>query len=609
VRAERLLTGIGGGLVLIAVFAIASATLTRFDIWAHLKAGEVIVATRSLPATDPFAFTAEGRPWHNPVWGSQVVLFALWVAGGGPALTLFKGLAVAGALSFVLLTLRDRGVHPVAAWSTILFLAWGGARFWETGPQLFTYLGMALLVWLLRPGWPGRPRLALAVPLTLAAWVNLDSGFVAGLALIAAVGLGTAAPEIWAAARRPAGWRVLCGSAVLTGLAIAGSFANPAGPRVFLHLAKLTSDRASMLVPQDWFSPNFLEPSYRGFALGVLLLIGAFAWGRERLGTPDILVSLAALHLALSSARYVPLFLIVAAAPVADGLTAAARLLWSRQTVGSALLPRLGAGLPTLAPLLWRRVTPVAGGVLGLLVVVAVHLVPLLDPTVSAFAMDLDERRYPREAVTFILRERLPAPLYNVHAWGGYELWRLYPTYRIFMDGRPYVYDPDVVRDFLDVGQLSRRWKEVLERREIQTILALRRSPLVQALQRTGEWRLVFVDGEAVVLVREATRHEALLARLPAIALDDGAPVPPVVVAMADAFRAAASGDEEGALRRYQDALALEPDHLLALYSLGVLREKRGEHREARALFERLAERAPESELADQARVRLRTLR
>jgi tetratricopeptide (TPR) repeat protein len=112
-----------------------------------------------------------------------------------------------------------------------------------------------------------------------------------------------------------------------------------------------------------------------------------------------------------------------------------------------------------------------------------------------------------------------------------------------------------------------------------------------------------------VVLVREATRHEALLARLPAIALDDGAPVPPVVVAMADAFRAAASGDEEGALRRYQDALALEPDHLLALYSLGVLREKRGEHREARALFERLAERAPESELADQARVRLRTLR
>ncbi|NJK42773.1 MAG: hypothetical protein HC937_03755 [Aquincola sp.] len=37
---------------------------------------ERILATRSVPDTDPFSYTAEGRPWINHMWATQLLLWA-----------------------------------------------------------------------------------------------------------------------------------------------------------------------------------------------------------------------------------------------------------------------------------------------------------------------------------------------------------------------------------------------------------------------------------------------------------------------------------------------------------------------------------------------------
>jgi len=48
----------------------------------------------------------------------------------------------------------------------------------------------------------------------------------------------------------------------------------------------------------------------------------------------------------------------------------------------------------------------------------------------------------------------------------------------------------------------------------VQTILALRSSPLSETLLAQGGWRLVFTEREAVVFVRETDANRPLLARL-----------------------------------------------------------------------------------------------
>jgi hypothetical protein len=129
--------------------------------------------------------------------------------------------------------------------------------------------------------------------------------------------------------------------------------------------------------------------------------------------------------------------------------------------------------------------------------------------------------------MAFIREHRLPPPLFSVYAWGGYELWRLYPEYRMFIDGRTHVYGPDVLQDFLEVTNVGPRWHVVLDKWQVQTILALRPSALTETLLAQGGWRLVFTEREAVVFVRDTDANQPLLARLDRLSREtpgDGTP-------------------------------------------------------------------------------------
>jgi hypothetical protein len=208
--------------------------------------------------------------------------------------------------------------------------------------------------------------------------------------------------------------------------------------------------------------------------------------------------------------------------------------------------------------------------------------------------------------MAFIKERRLPAPLFNAYAWGGYELWQLYPDYRMFIDGRTHVYGSDVLRDFIEVMATGRRWRAVLDKWDVQTVLVQRNAVLAQALHTAGGWRPVFAEREAVVFVREGARNQAALEGLAAVDLTP--PTPEVVSAIADAVRAIQAGDQAGAIHRLEAALAVDPEHPVALFSLAVIREERGEVALARPLLERVARSERGGPLAQQAHDRLKRL-
>ena len=77
---------------LLAVATIALSSLTLFDFWWYLASGQRILEARSIPKTDPFSYTAEGRPWINHMWATQILFTLLWEAGGRYALIALKTL-------------------------------------------------------------------------------------------------------------------------------------------------------------------------------------------------------------------------------------------------------------------------------------------------------------------------------------------------------------------------------------------------------------------------------------------------------------------------------------------------------------------------------------
>jgi tetratricopeptide repeat protein len=594
-------------LTFLAVFTIALSSFTEFDFWWYLASAERILATHAVPATDPFSYTAEGRPWVNHMWATQLLVLAAWRASGPVLLIVAKGLIAVATSAVVLLTIRRRGVHPVVASLVTVLAAWAGWEFWDVRPQVVTYLLLAVFLYLLRDGWENRGRSLAWLPVLMIPWANLHAGFLTGVAAIGLVGLGTALPRLLDPGRRADGGRILalaCGLGVVTGLA---SLVNPYGLRAILFPLEVVNTRLFMTSTAEWFSPDFHNPAYLGFEAMLLLLVPAFAWGRARLSTTDVLVALTFAHLGLSSARHTPLFAVAVAPLLGDALEGAGRELWSHRRPGWDPAGAIRRHLPSLWPTIASAHTLLVVIALGLLVGLVGAWGSFLDPLKNPFLQDLNEARYPAQTMAFIKQERLPAPLFNVYAWGGYELWRLYPEYRVFIDGRTHVYGREVLQDFLEVTTLGPRWRGVLDGWGIQTVLSDRSSPLTQVLLVAGGWRLVFAEREATVFVRDSEGNRDLLARLEPVTLLQ--PGSDVTRALRAGLAAADAGDEKRAIGHYGEVLALVPDHPVALLGLGILREKRGETAEARALFQRIVELYREGDLVQAARARLDRLR
>jgi hypothetical protein len=509
---ERVARGALLVVTLLVVATIALSSLTVFDFWWYLASGQRILETRSVPTTDPFSSTAAGRPWVNHMWATQVLFTLLWERWGRLALIALKTATVVATFWVVLSTMRTRGVHPVMASALTLLAAWTGAAFWHARPQMFTYLFVAVFAWLLRAGWEYRGRTLAVVPALVAVWVNLHAGFVMAFLMIALAGLGTALPLLLDGDRRRAGWRVVGLTACLGLSAAAASLLNPFGARAILFPLEVVGSVPFMTSTIEWFPPNFHHEAFRPLEMMLLLLFPAFAWGRGRLSAADVGLVLVFANLALTSVRHVPLFAIVAAPPLAAALeeTVASwrRVDWSR--VRDAVRTRL----PSLAPVLTAPSAPAVAATVLLVTAVSAHWAAMAQVPSNPLRLDLDEGRYPGKTMAFIRDNQLPPQLFSVYAWGGYELWRLYPEYRMFMDGRTHVYGADVLKDFLDVVAVSPRWQTVLDKWQVQTILALRSSPLTETLQAQGGWRLVFTEREAVVFVRETDANRPLLTRL-----------------------------------------------------------------------------------------------
>src|SRR5262249_53696557 len=242
------------GLVLLAVFTVAISSLTEFDFWWYLASGELILQRHAVPATDPFSYTAQGRPWVNHMWASQVLAVWVWNGAGRIPLIVAKGLIVALTFGVVLVTMRMRGVHPIAASAVTLLGAWAGWDYWDVRPQIVTYLLLAVFLYLLRAGWVERPRSLVCLPGLIVPLANLHAGFVTGMAIVGLVGFGEALPRLLDQTRRRQGLRIAglaAGAVAMVGLA---SLVNPYGIQAVLFPLEVVNTRLFMTSTIEWYS-------------------------------------------------------------------------------------------------------------------------------------------------------------------------------------------------------------------------------------------------------------------------------------------------------------------------------------------------------------------
>ena len=498
---QRILQALGNtqlafaAILFFGLLAMTARNAVDPDLWWHLRTGQWIVETGHVPHSDPFSFTRAGHAWVSHEWLSEVLFYELWKHAGAAALIVFS--AIITTAGFMLLYLRCPGKAHWAAAATVVG-ALASAPSWGVRPQMFTFTLASLLLWLLEAGTKlnggtkkNRPHLLLWIPLLFLLWLNLHAGFALGPALLFAYGVGlimeTAVGDTPWQEARPILLRVLL--VLLACLALVPL--NPSGAQLYRYPFDTLRSPAMRSLIVEWFSPDFHEWLYRPFLLVWLLLLAALASARSRPKGRVIVPLLLTSFAALDAVRHIPIFVLLAIPVIAAALPAA------------SASPTVAQQHPTSS-----RIRPLFNGaVLTLMVVLA--LVKWVNLARNQDAREAEQ--FPEKAVAFLRGSDQPRKIFVYYDWGGYAIWKLYPEYRVFVDGRADLYgaelqSEDLLRQFQTAVQLRTGWQDVLDSWKVEAALLPPSCALAQALLLDPNWQAAFRDSKAILLVRTPVR-------------------------------------------------------------------------------------------------------
>jgi hypothetical protein len=192
-------------------------------------------------------------------------------------------------------------------------------------------------------------------------------------------------------------------------------------------------------------------------------------------------------YAALRSVRHIPIYVLVAvplvSAMIEAGLRARGKTALLDSSRSPLTLPKLVANTILLTSFLFFTIA-------------RFHHVVIHQPEAEA-------KEFPAAAASFLLTSQPTGPLLNHYNWGGYFIWKLFPVYKIYIDGRADLYGDAFMDQFAASYYLKgKAWRDPLVQWQIQTVVLPPDAPLTLALRQLPAWKEVFADGQAVVLTR-----------------------------------------------------------------------------------------------------------
>jgi hypothetical protein len=509
--------------VLYARMKGAPSLLGDGDTGWHLRTGQWILANGRVPNHDIFSFTKPGEPWFAWEWLWDVA-FGWLEAQWGMAAVIFASTLVIAATFAVLyrLALWKSG-NPVLAIVATLVAAFGSSVHWLARPHLFTLLLVAVFYTVIERAQAGNTRALWWLPALTVLWTNLHGGFIAGVVLLGAYAAGELVsvvtdtrPGVREAslvrARRYAGFAAAC---------LAASLLNPYGYQLHVHIFRYLTDPFLFETISEFLSLNFQHPVARYFEAMMALGVVAAAWNIYHRRFAYAILLAAWMHVALTSARNFPIYVIIAAPLVSECLADLARL--AARAELSAWIRRTARGLLRLSAEAGQ--VERIGRIPAISAVGVVLLLLLLRGGVGPrFTAAYDSQRFPAKVADLLRAPEYNTGVLTTDVWGGYLIYRLYPNFKVFFDGRSDFYGPQFAKKYIELFQCRYDWQKTLDRCRIRTLLLPVEAPLATTLKESPRWRAIYDDGVAIVFrsVTADTSSAAVPERLQAPAVSDG---------------------------------------------------------------------------------------
>jgi len=487
------------GILCVLVFTPLSVRLLGdAGIGWHIRTGQQILATHSVPQVDPFSSTMAGKPWFAWEWLYDVVVGELEAQFSLNGVVWFTAIVIAVVFAWTFHLLIARGTQICISVALVLLALSSSTIHFLARPHVVSWLFTLAWFWILdsseRDSAAGSRRLWLLPPVMLL-WVNIHGGWLVGFVLLGIFWLAA----LWtrfrtkencledslqkiAAAKRA---RKLVWITLLSAVA---SFANPYGWRLHAHVYAYLSNRFLMDHIDEFQSPNFHLIAQKCFLALVLITLAALGLRGRELRMSHALTVLFAVYAGLYASRNIPasaLLLVMVIGPLLSSKTTSSGFFHRMRVMESRMR---GHFWPALAILFTLYIAASRGR---------------LDSTLLMNA-HFDPHRMPADAVNYIVNHNVKGPILSPDHWGGYLIYRLYPREQVVLDDRHDLYGEDFFKSYLKLIHAEPGWNDFLHQHRSSCMLLPKQSALATVLTENHDWRPVYSDSVAVVLKNQS---------------------------------------------------------------------------------------------------------
>jgi hypothetical protein len=466
--------------VAIASILIAKAFFTcrdniaDTDLWWHLRNGRDILVHRRLPSIDTFSFTADGSPWIDHSWLSEVAYYSVFSWLGLRGVFLLFCAAVTVVSLAVFLMCRKRTADPlVAGIAAVLggLLAMVG---FTPRAQNFGWLCFTALFAILLQFRTQRKAPLWLVPPLFCLWINLHPGWPMGLVIFAVVlgsgfirqDIGPLAADLWSRTDS----KKLTVTLVFSVCAL---FLNPLGWRLVAYpLDVLIHQKLNVALGGEWASVNFNDMRGIFVLVTLLALFVATLLPRKRWRIDDAILVSFVLFCGLTHIRFL----------VMTGI------------VLPPILVIQFSNLSSYDPKHERRLVNVA-----VIAAVAV-MIGLGFPSEQRLSREMSEI-FPVGAMNYLRTYPQKGNIFNQYEWGGFLEWNT-PQIRPFIDSRTDIFEYNgVLNDYVAISTFNDT-QALLDKYQISYVLYPAHTPLAYFLGNSALWECIYQDNQSIIYRR-----------------------------------------------------------------------------------------------------------
>lgn len=493
------------------VFLCSFFYISCADVGVHLKTGELVWKTGKIPSVNTFSYTMPEHPWLLHQWLPATIYYLLEIHGGITILTIFKA-TIGACILLVIYRNCCLLIGSTSYWSFIVCTAacmLARVRFFER-PYMFSAFFLALLYGMVLT--KSRKVRLIGIPLFMTIWANVHFEVLDGFVLMGCFVLAdwingrglffsnnVKYPDYWLRLENKFGkipllHYLVWGDGLETSILISIFF-------VLVSVALINPNGISVLVAPVYF---YFDPFWKSFIdelqpargvwfwflvvySGCFIILQVLGWKHRSIA--HLIAACVFGAVAFSSQRGVLLFAIVSAPYFAF-------LAEKFFSFGSI---RHGMGAWLVFPLLW----------------LILFKFMVQNDTTFKFGIGYHKPYYPLGLYRFLLEKVPRQNLFNEMMYGGSMLWKVYPDFKPFVDGRGEAYSMYFWKHiYLPLHKGDNEWRSIFRRYRIHGAIVANLSypsPMAICLHNAPEWALVYFDNTTLLFLERTPQNAKLI--------------------------------------------------------------------------------------------------